>query len=144
MNQVILCAIDVSFPEHELPVLQRAVRYLKSTDDELHIVTVVPELPHFSIGHQSNDQAVAAARDDVFKRQSELLETVLGSGTDPRVRLSAHVGKTYSEILAAAEEVGANLIVLGAHRPDMQSYYLGTTASRVTRHANCSVYVVRH
>jgi len=48
-----------------------------------------------------------------------------------------------SEILRVAEEAGADLIVVGSHRPAMKDYLLGTNASRVVRHARCSVLVAR-
>jgi hypothetical protein len=47
------------------------------------------------------------------------------------------------EILEAAEEAEADLIVVGSHRPAMKDYLLGTNASRVMRHARCSVLVAR-
>jgi nucleotide-binding universal stress UspA family protein len=39
--------------------------------------------------------------------------------------------------------MNADLIVLAAHRPELKDYLLGPNASRVVRHAKCSVYVIR-
>jgi universal stress protein F len=33
--------------------------------------------------------------------------------------------------------------VIASHRPGIQDYFLGSTASRVVRHANCTVHVMR-
>jgi len=52
-------------------------------------------------------------------------------------------GSIYQEILACAKEIGADLIVMASHRPDLADYLIGPNASRVTRHADCSVLVVR-
>jgi universal stress protein F len=52
-------------------------------------------------------------------------------------------GGTYPEIPAEADEWGADLIVIGSHRPAMSTYLLGSTAKSVVRHATCSVLVVR-
>ena len=49
----------------------------------------------------------------------------------------------YAEILAVAESAAADLVVVGSHRPAMKDYLLGTNASRVVRHARCSVLVAR-
>ena len=49
----------------------------------------------------------------------------------------------YGEILGVAGEARADLIVVGSHRPAMRDYLLGTNASRVVRHASCSVLVAR-
>ena len=43
----------------------------------------------------------------------------------------------------AAEEIGANLIVMGARNPRLKEHLMGSTASQVTLYAKCSVYVVR-
>ena len=52
-------------------------------------------------------------------------------------------GPIYSEILEAAESIGADLIVLASHRPGLQDYLIGPNASKVVRHAKCSVLVIR-
>lgn len=52
-------------------------------------------------------------------------------------------GGVYAGVLAVAERIGADLIVLAAHRPAMRDFLLGTNASRIVRHARCSVLVVR-
>ena len=52
-------------------------------------------------------------------------------------------GTVYEEILRAAERIGADLIVMGSHRPELKDYLLGSNAANVVRHARCSVLVVR-
>jgi len=52
-------------------------------------------------------------------------------------------GDPATEILAHASEINANLIVLHSHEPGLSTYFLGSVASRVVRHAHCSVHVVR-
>ena len=58
---------------------------------------------------------------------------------------TAHVahGSIYHEIMRLADELGCDAIVLVAHRPELRDYLLGPNASRVVRHANQSVLVVR-
>jgi nucleotide-binding universal stress UspA family protein len=46
-------------------------------------------------------------------------------------------------VLAEAEEWGADLVVVGSHRPTMATYLLGSNAKTIVRHAKCSVLVVR-
>ena len=44
----------------------------------------------------------------------------------------------------AADAVqGADLIVIGSHRPAMSTYLLGSNAKTIVRHAKCSVLVLR-
>lgn len=46
-------------------------------------------------------------------------------------------------ILDLANQVEADLIVLASHRPAMKDWLIGANASRVVRHCQCSVLVVR-
>jgi nucleotide-binding universal stress UspA family protein len=63
----------------------------------------------------------------------------------PSERVSAVVrmGSVYNEVLEEADKTGADLIVVGSHRPTMATYLLGSNASTIVRHAKCSVLVVR-
>lgn len=49
-------------------------------------------------------------------------------------------GNVYVETLAAAEKLNADLIIIGSGRPELKDYFLGPSAARVARHADCSVY----
>lgn len=51
-----------------------------------------------------------------------------------------HAGRT---ILEVAAEKGCDCIVVASHRPGLEDYFLGSTAARVVRHANCAVHVLR-
>ncbi len=46
-------------------------------------------------------------------------------------------------ILDEAEEESVDCIVVASHRPGLQDYLLGSTASRIVHHAACGVHVVR-
>lgn len=52
-------------------------------------------------------------------------------------------GKPGVTIANMAEEVGADLIIIRSHRPGVEDYFLGSTASRVVRRAPCAVLVLR-
>ena len=74
---------------------------------------------------------------------NDLAVKALGDEVNGKLRHLVAVGKAYQEILHVAEKDGADLIVLGAHAPDLKDYLLGPTAARVVRHTSSSVYVVR-
>jgi len=52
-------------------------------------------------------------------------------------------GSAGTAILEAATEHGVDLIIIGSHKPGMADYFLGSTAGRVVRHAQCPVLVMR-
>ena len=62
-----------------------------------------------------------------------------GIGSNVEVR-SGHVANT---ILEAADSHNADLIIIASHRPGLTDYFLGSTAARVVRHAQCPVLVDR-
>lgn len=59
------------------------------------------------------------------------------------MRVSIRHGPIYREILAQAEADDTDLIVIGCHKPDAADFLLGSNAAKVSRHAACSVYLVR-
>jgi nucleotide-binding universal stress UspA family protein len=52
-------------------------------------------------------------------------------------------GSISAEIRYAAEEIGADLIVMGSHDPHFTDYLIGSNAAHVALHTPCSVMVVR-
>jgi len=71
-----------------------------------------------------------------------LIRRINAEDLHPKI-LVAQGQSIYAEILGIAEEASADLVVVGSHRPAMKDYLLGTNASRVVRHARCSVLVAR-
>lgn len=64
----------------------------------------------------------------------------------PDVHFYVHtrIGDPASEIVGVAEEVGADLIVLGCHeRGTVERLLLGSVSSKVLHHARCPVLVAR-
>ncbi len=89
---------------------------------------------------------VPADFDDLQKREaSAQLINMESKIALPKERVSScvRIGSIYSEILSEADEWGADLIVVGSHRPAMSTYLLGSNAKTIVRHAKCSVLVVR-
>ena len=62
---------------------------------------------------------------------------------DDRLSFASPAGSIADGVLSAAEAFGADLIIVGAHRPSMAKFLLGSNASRITQHAKASVLVVR-
>jgi nucleotide-binding universal stress UspA family protein len=141
MYKNILLAVDL---DDELscrePVLS-AVELARTFGARLHVLTVVREIEAIlqaKTAPLGYDVIVA----DLENRLAALIRRVNGSDLNPNM-LVVHGASIYAEILRVAEEAGADLIVVGSHRPAMKDYLLGTNAARVVRHARCSVLVAR-
>ena len=56
--------------------------------------------------------------------------------TDPTIDIDAI-------LLRAAEEAGADLVVIASHKPGLADYFWGSHGGRLASHAGISVFVVR-
>ncbi|HAT86748.1 MAG TPA: universal stress protein, partial [Rhizobiales bacterium] len=52
-------------------------------------------------------------------------------------------GKPGVQIAEFARQNQIDLIVVGSHKPGVKDYFLGSTASRVSRRAPCAVFILR-
>lgn len=143
MSSSVLCAVDISNPDSDAPILKQAARLADLDGARLDVVTVLPDFGEtwvsgfFEAGH--HDKAVKAAHDKLVA----LCTQTLGAERNAQIRHVVATGTAYKEILKTAEGAGSDLIVVGAHKPDLADYLLGPNAARVVRHAPVSVYVVR-
>jgi nucleotide-binding universal stress UspA family protein len=141
MFKTILVAIDLNEPASCRRPLESAVTLGRTFGAQLHVLTVVREV-------EAVLQAKAAALgyDPVVAYLENETESLIrdADAYDLHPKIMVTVGASiYAEILAVADSVGADLVVVGSHRPAMKDYLLGTNAARVVRHARCSVLVAR-
>lgn len=134
MYKKIIVALGLSHGHGEAAL--KMARLLKDAEGQILAVHVLEPVPGFaSLYLQPNheQETRAAALKGVEDR--------IGDAKDAKALiLSGHPGRTITDY---AEEVGADLIITGSHKPDMQDMLLGSTAARVVRHAPCSVHVIR-
>jgi nucleotide-binding universal stress UspA family protein len=121
-----------------------AVELARSTDSELHVmhVKLLPVTPSYpeALGRREDLESAERQARELLDEQVEKIEDVGGTvaGVHLRQKLPAE------EIVALAEELGADLIVLGSGgRWWTQRANSGSVFDRVVRHANCPVLVVR-
>lgn len=140
MYKEILVPVDLEQESSWKKALPLAVEYCQILGARLHLMTVLPTLGSNLLGAyfppDFDEKTIAEAR----RRIAELAATVSRNiAVDTRVTR----GTIYEEILATAEDIGADLIVMASHRPELKDYLLGPNAARVVRHAPISVLVVR-
>jgi nucleotide-binding universal stress UspA family protein len=81
-------------------------------------------------------------REAARKRLLPLANLAEAEGVSAAVQI--RIGSPAEQILAAASELGAGLIVLGTHgRRGLAHVVLGSTAEKVVRLAECPVFVVK-
>ena len=141
MYKNILLAIDLNDePSCRKPLLS-AVELARTFGARLHVLTVVREVEAI-LEARASTIAHEVIVSDLENRIDALIRRADASDLKPNT-LVTHGARIYAEILGVAEEAGADLVVVGSHRPAMKDYLLGTNAARVVRHARCSVLVAR-
>jgi nucleotide-binding universal stress UspA family protein len=140
MFKMILVPVDLSEVEVARPALDKAVALAGITEAKLGLVYVRSILPVTFMEYvpPSFDEEQQA---DCEKQIAEVAASLNLPAN--RVTTAVRMGSVYNEVLAEAEKTGADLIVVGSHRPGMATYLLGSNASTIVRHAMCSVLVVR-
>ncbi|MDP8920294.1 MAG: universal stress protein [Pseudomonadota bacterium] len=140
MFKTILVPVDLGEVEAAQPAIDKAVELAKSADSTIRLIYVRPIVPVTYM------EFMPPAFDEEQQGEAEtkLAELAASVGL-PSERVSAVVrlGSVYNDVLDEAEKTGADLIVIGSHRPTMATYLLGSNAATIVRHAGCSVLVVR-
>ncbi len=111
-------------------------RRLLEDGGQITLLTVLENVPGFVI------EFVDLKIDNhLTQKVRERLQTVAGG--DDFIACDVVTGKPGVKIAQYAAENGIDLIVVGSHHPSAQDYFLGSTASRVVRRAECPVFVLR-
>jgi universal stress protein F len=149
MTISILVPVDLADIETSTKVLAAGLTQAGSSNAKLTVMTVVPDFVggldyRYAIRGETGgsvDYDVKEIVNEALARLNEIVsaQTPEGMTVDTIVR---H-GIIYEQILLVAENIGADQIVIGAHRPQLSDYLLGPNTARVVRHAKCSVNVVR-
>ncbi|GAA3902088.1 MULTISPECIES: universal stress protein [Gibbsiella] len=142
MYKTILVPVDIEedfLTEHAL----KHVEYLaKLSNAKVHFCHVLPDASAFVTAYsfgikEFENQAEVKAADKLKKIISEI--------DLPLDRLSYTIsfGSPRDEVIELAEEIEADLIVIGSRRPNVKTYLLGSNAAAIVRHAKTSVMVIR-
>ena len=141
MYHRIVLAVDLAEPVAEPKGLKEALELAVASQGALRLVNVQPMLPATFMEYVPADFDA-----EQENRAKAALSAILARIDAPGVQLSSAVtsGGVYHELLREAREFGADLVVVGSHRPVVSDYLLGSNAKTIVRHAECSVLVVRN
>jgi nucleotide-binding universal stress UspA family protein len=143
-NGRILVATDGSTSSEK--AVELAAQLARNTGAKLTVVTVAAPYPYSALGessaiagadYQSKVGAEASAR---LARASEIVRR---EGADCTTSLQ-EAADVYRGILAAAEQMGAGLVVMASHgRQGLTAVVLGSETQRLLAHTNLPVLIVR-
>jgi nucleotide-binding universal stress UspA family protein len=140
MFEKILIPLDLTEPEMTRQALTEAMAIANGPSAKLRLINVQSLVPVAFIDYipPNFDEELRASAEQELADVAETLDF-----PKERVTTVVRFGAIYPEVLAEAEDWGADLIVLSSHRPAMSTYLLGSNAKTIVRHAKCSVLVVR-
>jgi nucleotide-binding universal stress UspA family protein len=136
MYKTILVPIDMAHVAEGKANIDLAARHA-ATGSKIILLNVVEDIPNWAavdLPAGLLDKSLEAAR-------TELKAIAHASGM--RMEVEVRTGHSYKTILEVANEKNIDLIIIASHQPGLQDYFLGSTASKVVRHALCSVLIVR-
>ena len=111
-------------------------RLLRDEGAKITVLTVMEAVPEFIMTQLPAGQL----EHNLKEMEKGLSEDFENTDDVDIVVISGHAGRT---IVSYAQDHGIDCIVMNSHRPDLSDYFLGSTAARVVRHAQCAVHVLR-
>ena len=132
-TKLILCPVNLRHSELDHGAYEEAVEMAQRRNAKLLVATVAPEMERNLNIHDSEAYWGEELKKFVTEHPPKGVEfeTVVRKGA------------VHRQIVKLADERNVDVIVMEAANPKVQDYLLGTTASHVVTHAQCSVYVVR-
>ena len=135
--------VTTDFSDESRKAFRYAAAFAEELDADLDVVVVI-EPATFMSGMESVPIAMdtAGLRAAAQKSLADWIRKELPAPV--RATPLVREGKAFSEIVAAAEERGADMIVISTHGyTGLKHLFMGSTAERVARHARCPVLIVR-
>ena len=135
----ILVAVDLS--EDSGNIVQRARAVASSAAAQLHIIHVIEPLSFAYGGDIPMD--FSGIQDEIYQQASQQLQRFAENSSIDEAHRHIVMGRPEVEIHAKAEELEADLIVVGSHGRHGLALLMGSTANGVLHGAKRDVLAVR-
>ena len=137
----ILLPVDLGNESSWAKALPAAIEYCEAFGSNLHVMTVMPDFRSPMVAQFFPDDHEGK----LMNNAKDVLHKFVADRVPEEIKVQ-HIfadGTIYKAIIETADDIGADLIIMGSHRPELQDYLLGPNAARVVRHSQKSVLVVR-
>ena len=136
MYNKIVVAVDITHGELGQMLLEKAAQLLDE-GGEIRLLHVLDEVPSYIAAELPQDLG------ERRNAEARVELKALADGMAAPVKIEVRSGAASGQILQCAEDIGADLVMIASHRPGLSDYFIGSTAARVVRHAQCSVLISR-
>ncbi|WEF26956.1 universal stress protein UspG [Klebsiella aerogenes] len=142
MYKTIIMPVDV----FEMELSDKAVRhaeFLAQQDGVIHLLHVLPGSSSFTMSRFTAD--LRRFEEHLQHEAETRLQTMVGHFSIDPSRIKSHVrfGNVRDMVNELANEIKADVVVIGSRNPSISTHLLGSNASSVIRHAHIPVMVVR-
>jgi universal stress protein F len=136
MYKSILVPIDLAHRDIGRAMINRA-KALSDEGAKITLLHVIGDIPAYAQSYLPEGQLQENLEEtrDVLKG--------LANSADVKADVLVRYGSASPVILDVASEHENDLIIIASHHPGIRDYLMGSTASRVVRHADCSVLINR-
>jgi nucleotide-binding universal stress UspA family protein len=134
------------FSEHSEHAFGYALSFAKEYGAELLMLHVVEDVQYLANAYMFDVPMMPSFTDLEQNRIKEMDDFVESRNVDPSVKIEKSVrhGRPFVEIIQAAREEKADLIVIATHgRGGLEHILFGSTAEKVVRKAPCPVLSIR-
>ncbi|KRS12499.1 universal stress protein UspA [Roseovarius atlanticus] len=131
--ELLLCPVNLRHLETNTRAYDEAVAMARRRGARLIVATVAPEI----------ERNLNIYNSEVYWSQQLAKFLAENPADGVEVETVVRKGAIHRQIVKLADERKVDVIVMDSANPKVQDYLLGTTASHVVTHAECSVYVVR-
>lgn len=122
--------------QHDTSASFNAARTLASPEAVFTVLHVMEAIPTYARTEVPGN-VLAAKQQEIAHELAEAAKAL------PGAKAQLIMGHSGQAILNYAGKNDIDCIIIASHQPGLEDYFLGSTASRVVRHATCAVHVMR-
>jgi nucleotide-binding universal stress UspA family protein len=124
--------------DHEGVVVNKiaVARRLLDEGGKITLLTVLEDIPGFVA-----ELVPSKPENHLTARIKAHLDKIAGGAEG--IGTEVVTGKPGLKVSEYARQHEVDMIIVGSHKPGVQDYFLGSTASRISRRAPCSVMIIR-
>ena len=138
----VLIPVDLALPQQLAPLIETARQLTGDSPHADFNFLYVDDSQVHSAGYPQRDSGqTQSRRRDSKDRLVALVQNLLPE--ELYRTCTIHSGTVHESILEEAKRFKTDVIVMMAKKPGLSSYFVGSNAERVVRHAKCSVFVLR-
>lgn len=146
MFKKILVAFDIAHNEQVPYLMEAAFEVLDQNGGEICLFYADPYQVQGISTQQLDKQNIKHHKEEVTLGIQSIMACVKASCSEQafsKIKCHTQQGSAHEQILKQAKAFKADAIILMSKKPGFSSYFIGSNADKVVRHAKCSVFVIR-